>query len=285
MSRLVWFLVALLMLPRVAFTDTPEGLDADVSSGVYREITSLAVARDGVIQLERYWNGADAASFHDTRSATKTLVSLAVGKAIADGKIPGVATPAMNFFAAERPFRFQSATKDAISIRDLLTMSSALGCDDNNWDSPGNEGRMYPARRWLFFVLDLHTEDAYSRDANGYGRFAYCTAGSFLLGQLVERAVGQAFDVYFRQSFELPLGIKEVRWDRSPSGEVQTGGGAEMTTRDLLKIGELIRNRGAYGDEKIIPASWIREMTEPHVVANEEQRYGYQIWARDFCLW
>lgn len=64
---------------------------------------------------------------------------------------------------------------------------------------------------------------------------------------------------------------------------MQTGGGAELTSRDLLKLGELVRSNGVVGDNLILPQSWIDDMLRVHVKANDEQDYGYQWWRRDFA--
>ncbi len=162
-------------------------------------------------------------------------------------------------------------------------MSSSLDCDDNNSESPGNEGRMYPERKWLDFVLDMPTVESYQRNEKGYGPFHYCTAGSFFLGQIVERATGESVDTYTERRILKPLGIDRISWDRSPSGEVQTGGGAELTSRALLALGELVRNDGNLGGHEILSQEWVDEMLFPHVAANEEQDYGYQWWRRDFA--
>lgn len=248
----------------------------------FQQITSVLVSRDGELLGERYWNDATATTLHDTRSATKTLVALGIGAATEQGKIANVDSSAYRFFTAEEPFRFDSSVKQDISIRDLLTMSSALDCDDNIWDTPGNEEHMYPARRWLYFVLDLPTRDDYARNERGFGPFHYCTAGSFLLGQVVQRATDTPFNTFFKTHFQEPLNISEIEWFMSPSGEVQTGGGARMASRDLLKLGELILQRGRFQGRQLVNPAWIDEMTTSHVSANSEQSYGYQIWHREF---
>lgn len=63
----------------------------------------------------------------------------------------------------------------------------------------------------------------WKREADGLGPWRYCTAGSFLLGQIVERAVGERIDSYVARRILDPLGIARAQWDRSPSGEFQTG--------------------------------------------------------------
>ena len=259
-----------------------ESLDAAIHAERFRQITSVLVAEKGRKTVEAYWNGADENTMHDTRSATKTLVALAVGAAIDQGLIGSVLDPAFSYFEHQQPFAFDSETKRAITVRDLLTMSSALDCNDNLQVSPGNEGNMHDRRRWRRFVLDLPTEPGWKRSAAGYGPFRYCTAGSFLLGQLVERVAGLKFDAYFQQQIADPLGIRRIDWYHSGAGEIQTGGGAEMTSRDLLKLGELMLNGGLHAKKRVLSAGWIEEMLTPHVVPNDEQRYGYQTWYKPF---
>ena len=258
-------------------------LDMAIQEGTFRQITSVLVASDGELIYERYWEGGGPEQLNDTRSATKSLTALAVGAAIADGHIDNVNSPAFDFFEQERPYRFPTTLKDEITIKDLLTMSSALDCDDNVRESPGNEGHMYSARKWLYFVLDMPTAENYQRDENGYGPFHYCTAGSFFLGQIVERASGESIDAFTERRILEPLGIRQVSWDKSPSGEIQTGGGTELTSRSLLALGEMVRNGGIHEGQRVLSAEWIDEMLYPHVSANADQNYGYQWWHRNFA--
>jgi len=257
-------------------------LEQAISDESFKQITSVLVSAGGDLVYENYWGKDGPGQLNDTRSAMKTLTALAVGAAVDDGHIPGVQAAAMSWFEAERPFRFSTELKDEITVRDLLTMSSAFDCDDNVRSSPGNEEHMHPARNWTYFVLDLPTKIKYSRDNDGYGPFVYCTANSFLLGQVVQRAVGEQVDHFIQRRILDPLGIQSILWHQSPSGEIMTGGGAEMSSMGLLKLGQLILNEGMHGDQRVISSAWIDEMTTAHRNANERQDYGYQIWREDF---
>ena len=260
-----------------------EALDAAVKAEEFRKITSVLVSYRGELVSESYWAPGAADYLNNTRSATKSLTAMAVGAAIADGAITDVDAPAFSWFETERPFRFSTELKEQITVSDLLTMSSALDCDDNEWSTPGNEEHMYPARRWTFFTVDLPTKEDYRRDERGYGPFSYCTAGVFLLGQIIERATGEPVDEYVERRLLKPLGVDRVRWHRSPSGEIMTGGGTELTSRALLKLADLALDGGTRDDERVLPASWVREMTTARVTAREGVDYGYLWWRQDFA--
>ncbi|MEM8493034.1 MAG: serine hydrolase [Pseudomonadota bacterium] len=258
-------------------------LDEAMHAGTFRQVTSVLVSSGGELVYEQYWGEGGPDVLNNTRSATKSLTAMAVGAAIMDGHITGVGTPALSFFRDEQPFRHPSPQKSAITIEDLLTMSSAFDCNDNDSDSPGNENNMHETRRWTRFVVDLPTKSDYQRNSAGRGPFSYCTAGSFLLGQIVERAVGQPVDQYIESRLLKPLGIDRVAWYRSRSGEVQTGGGAEFTSRSLLRLAELVRQGGQFDGARLLREDYTTVMLSAQLPANDVQDYGYQWWRRDFA--
>ncbi|MEO8448828.1 MAG: serine hydrolase [Gemmatimonadota bacterium] len=85
------------------------------------------IRRHGCTLAERYFNGDDAASLHDIRSATKSITSTLVGIAIQQGLIKCVDEPMTGLLpagmlSAEQRFR----------LRDVLTMRSGLDSDDRD---------------------------------------------------------------------------------------------------------------------------------------------------------
>ena len=137
---------------------------------------------------------------------------------------------------------------------------------------------MYRTRVWKDFALNLPARD-YERDAQGEGPFSYCTAGVFLLGQVVEKATGQRFDTYVQQRIFDPLGIEGVVWRTSRSGEIQSGGQLTIGAEALLKIGRLVLDKGRWKGEQIIPESWVREMVAPRHQLGQHVHYGSLWWS------
>jgi CubicO group peptidase (beta-lactamase class C family) len=75
------------------------------------------------------------------------ITSLAVGVAIRDGAIASVTAPAFEYLTVLAPFQHDTQLKREITVEDLLTMSSALDCDDNVDASPA--GALRAARATL----------------------------------------------------------------------------------------------------------------------------------------
>jgi CubicO group peptidase (beta-lactamase class C family) len=277
--------IALLITLAACKAHAPAGpdftaIDTAIARGDAPKTTSVMIVRGTTTLYEHYFAGSSADALHDTRSATKSLTSLAVGIALDRHAIPSLDAPAFAYLSDLRPFATESPLKDAITIADLLTMSSALDCNDDDDKSPGNEENMYPKDSWTRFAVDIPTRTDYTRDASGRGPFHYCTAGVMLLGQIVQRAAKQPIDEFMAQHLFAPLGIAKWEFSRSPTKEAMTGGGLRLSTRDLAKLSELVRDRGKVGSTQVVPAAFVQAATTVQRPAFPGQDYGYLFWHR-----
>lgn len=266
-------------------------LDRALAGDEFPGITSVLVAREGYLIYERYRDDEidqpAAEILRDTRSATKTVTGMLIGIAIAQGHLGSVDDAVLPLFKDLAPHGHPDQRKAAISLKDLLTMSSLLECNDDNPYSSGNEERMYVTEHWARFVLDLPIKGfapwMTKPQDSPYGRsFSYCTAGVYLLGAAIEKASGQALADFAAEHLERPLGINQVRWNRSPEGIGIGGGGTRYSSRDLLKLAELLRLGGRWGDRQLIPEAWVAQTLSVHLDARDDAGYGYLIWRISF---
>ncbi len=229
--------------------------------GAYGQITSVVVSERGEIAFEEYAEG-DAETLRNTRSCTKTVAGMLLGIAIERGIVDDVDARLEDLLGEPAP---------PVVLRDLLTMSSCLDCDDWHDASPGNEELMYPQEDWLGFALGLPL-----RETTG---FSYCTAGVVALGIALERALGEPLSDFARRELFDPLGIERAEWQRTPRGETSTAGGLELTSRSLLRLGELYLREG----EGLVPREWAAESIRAHARIDEETEYGYLWWLKEYA--
>lgn len=272
------------------------GVAAAIERGEAPKTKSVLVMRGGRderhIVMEQYFAGATAETLHDTRSVGKSITAIATGIAIERGALPGLDAKVFSYLGDLAPFANAGPLKDAITVEDFLTMSSALDCDDDEDDSPGNELNMYPKRAWVRWAVDLPLQADYQRDATGRGPWHYCTAGTLLLGQVIERAAKQPVDAFIAEHVLAPLGIARWAFRRSPSGEVMTGGMLRLRTRDLAAIAWLMRSGGTHRGKQIVPKRFVDAALTVRRHAFRDQDYGYLFWHRvyhtrcgDFPAW
>lgn len=261
-------------------------LDKKILAGDYEKITSVLIAKDGKLIYEKYYNGASVTSKHNTRSATKTIATFLTGIAIKDGKIASEEDKIFDLLQWDQPIQNPDPRKDAITIEDLLTMSSILECSDDDSFSRGNENRMYIVEDWSKFYIDLPVRSyPYSpKPADSpYGRaMSYCSAGAALLSEVVQAAIQMPAERYLKERLLQPLAIENYTLHFSPTGTLNTAGGSEYQSRDLLKFIQLFLQKGSWNGEEILSPNWISKATSPKANAWEGMDYGYLLWLKKF---
>jgi CubicO group peptidase (beta-lactamase class C family) len=263
-----------------------DAITGAIKAGDYKQVTSVLVARHGRVEYEQYFDADGVAGVRNTRSATKTVTGMLVGAAVDRGLLsPG--TRILDYFHDRLPLEHSDPRKARITVEDFLTMSSLLECDDENPYSRGNEERMYLVEDWVKFTLELpikgFPEWETPPEKSPYGRaWSYCTAGATALGPLIERAVKEPLQKFAQRTLFEPLGITDAQWQLTPLHAAMTGGGLQLSTRDLWKLGQLYLNAGRWEGRQVISETWVHRSVSPHANARPDTDYGYLWWLQTF---
>ena len=218
--------------------------------------------------VEVYEEGILTHSYGDTKdniysiySATKTILSVAVGIAVDEGKFD-IGRSVLDYLPeknTERISEEQRNTFNRITIQRLLTMSVG--------DFPFRaEGESY-----IDFALNTEISKPEERV------FHYSNIPAYLVGVALSEALGSDLGSLIEKSIFDPLGIDRFEYDRCPEGYFYGASGVKLTVNELSRIGLLLYNKGVFDGERILSDRYVEEATSVRQM-NREGGYGYFIW-------
>jgi CubicO group peptidase (beta-lactamase class C family) len=249
-----------------------------------QRVTGLLVLKDGRIELERYQYDRTDASRFVSQSMAKSVTSLLVGLAIADGKIASIDDLARRYVP-----ELEGNPYGETSIRHLLQMSSGVkvsevysGTDDVATLSrltagglgPGGPAALEPFRK-------------NERPVPAGTKFAYASVETEVLGLVVRRATGQPLADYLSTRIWQPMGAEsDAIWIVDRSGQEVAYCCLGATLRDYGRLGLLLAKDGRARGQQLVPKEWLLEATRPtpgysHLnpgTATPYLGYGYQFW-------
>jgi CubicO group peptidase (beta-lactamase class C family) len=219
----------------------------------YQGIHSVLIAKDNQLIYEQYFNGYTKDSLHDSRSSFKSITSLLVGIAVDKGFIKNINQKVYEFFP-EYPSLKTDPLKKLLTIKNLLEMKSGFDCEEFN-DTKDCEDTMSLSKDWVEYSLHLPMK-------NKPGEiWAYTSINPMILSGILKKVTHMSVKDFAKKYFFDPLGISSYRWTVDPSGNAMTAGSFYFRPLDMLKIGQLVENKGIYNHKQIISKKWIEQST------------------------
>ncbi|WP_422858099.1 serine hydrolase domain-containing protein [Flagellimonas sp. S174] len=234
---------------------------------------SVLIAKENKLVFETYFDGNNANIPHDLRSASKSISSAVIGIAIDEGILESVDESLYSFIPKEYQHT-KDDQKAKIRIKDLLTMSSGMDVNklasEDYYQNPSNPNS------WLQTVLEAPMVN----EPGTY--FDYGSANPFLLGVCLNARLDMPMETYMHEKLFAPLGITNYINQTDDTERVPYfGGGMLLTSRDLLKFGQLFLNQGEWNGKQVISAEWVAESFGKYgrlQDTRDKNEYGYLWW-------
>lgn len=253
-------------------------LKGSIEEGLFKKINSIIVIKKGKLLLEEYFNGETRYTLHDPRSVGKSFASTIAGIALHEKHLRSE-TQLLKDFYNLHSYKNYTAEKEQVTLKDLLTMSSAFDGNDEEESSAGNEENMYPTNDWVKFTLDLPTrKDAAKKN------WRYFTAGVVLLGDILNKTVPGGLEKYADEKLFKPLDITQYKWQYTPQQVPNTAGSIQMSALDFAKYGQLYKNEGRWNGKQILPKAWVLKTftKQKKIEGRDDEYYGYLFWNKVF---
>jgi CubicO group peptidase (beta-lactamase class C family) len=236
-----------------------------------QRVAGLLVVEDGRILLERYSLGNDERSRWISFSIAKSVVSILIGAAIADGYIGSVDEPITRYLPA-----LAGGGYDGVSIRNVLQMASGVAWNEDYADPESDVARTPRGNLALLRYMSARPRELLPGE-----KFNYNTGETHLAGALLRSAIGNNLSTYLTHQIWRPFGMEsDAEWMLHEPGGGETGGCCIMATlRDYARIGLFAMNGGVLPDgTRVLPDGWMAESTAP---SKGSAGYGYLWWLRD----
>lgn len=229
-----------------------DSLTTAVAGNTYSDIHGILISKNGKLVYERYFNGWNKDSVHDSRSAFKSITSLLMGIAIDKGLIKDVDQKVYSFFPAYTDFSGNNVWKKDMTIEHLLRMESGFDCEEFN-DGKDCETDMMASKDWVNFSLALPMK-------NKPGTvWAYTSCDPMIISGIISRVANMSIMDFAKKYLFEPMGIRHYRWTVDPSGQGMTAGSFYIQPSDMMKIGQMVLQKGMWNGHRIVSADWLQQ--------------------------
>ena len=177
----------------------------------------------------------------ETMSATKSIVSLAIGFLIDDGYLQSLEVPVSEFYP-----EWKQGKKAQITIKHLLNHTSGIQANPNAEE-------IYASPDFVQLALSADLSD------DPGTKFFYNNKAVNLLAGIIKRASGIRMDKYLNKKLFRKLNIPRTDWlwSLDNSGNPHGMSGLQITAPSLAKIGQMVLQKGSWNGQQIISEDWL----------------------------
>jgi CubicO group peptidase (beta-lactamase class C family) len=268
-------MVVLLLLAVMAQTSGPNpahglnagALDRLLERAHQSQSDALIILKDGRKVGEWYFDKPPGPI--EAMSATKSVVSLAFGRLLLDGRLESLDVPVCTFYP-----EWKQGRKEKITIRHLLSQRSGLQCE--RVTTPEIYGS--PDFVQLALCAELIEEPGTT--------FRYNNKACNLLAGVVQKASGKRMDKLLGEEVFKPLGITDWSWSLDDAGNPHAMSGLQIRPADFAKLGQLMLDGGRWDGRQILPESFVLEAVRDdfHPRADAKVKSVSELWGRHYGL-
>ncbi|PNU06639.1 hypothetical protein A8V01_00085 [Novosphingobium guangzhouense] len=216
--------------------------------------SAFMVWHRGRLVEQSYFGGVRDDTPIISKSLSKPLAVIAVGRAIAKGHIASLDQPMADFIT-----EWRGTPRAAITIRQVLGMRSGLLPQGVASDPADILNRAY-----LHPYHDRIIIDEYPLVDTPGSRYEYSNANGELIAPLIERATGKPFADWIAREVLAPIGARGGQiWMNRAGGTPHSGCCALMPAETYLRLGILLARDGVWEGRRLLPNGFVRAMTTP----------------------
>lgn len=251
-------------------------LAKEIGEGKYGRYDSLLISQNNKLVFESYHQRGRAQLAHGQASATKGYTSLIVGRAIQLGYLTmaDLNKPIISFL---KDIDTSKLTKGAekITLHKALTMHGGLTVEREKWQELEKSPDQLQGQKLVQTLLEHSAPITKETQVYKYGNF-----NPMLVMTVIDAVTPNGAEAFIKSEVLDKLNISNYDWATHASGLPQAGWMVKLTSRDMLKLGSLVMNKGKWQGKQFISPEYVAKATSSLVNPTEdwmpeEYRYGY----------
>ncbi len=228
--------------------------------------SAFIVIHKGKVVAEQYFGGATATTEIVSKSLAKPITALAIGRAIALGKVKSLDQPVTDFIP-----EWKGTPKAAILIRHLLDMRSGLLAQGFSVEPMNMWSRAYLHPYHERIILEEYP----LTDPPG-SIYEYSNATSELIALIIERATGRRYAEFIGSEVLKPIGASGGHvWINRPKGLAHSGCCALLPATSYARMAMLVAQDGKWGGKQLLPKGYVTAMKTGTA---QNPHYGLGLW-------
>lgn len=259
-------------------------LAQEIAEKKHGSYDGLLIAYKGKLLFESYYLRGRVNLPHEQSSATKGYTSMILGRAIQLGYLTmaDLHKPIINFLKDLDRSKLVAGT-EKITLHKILTMRSGIRISEDKRkefnENPNQLKGQKLVQTWLEYSAPI------TRESQSY----LYGPDPVLVMQLIDAVVPGSAKDFIKTELLDKLGITNYIWQNAVSGLPEAGWRVSMTSRDMLKWGMLVFNKGKWNGEQLIPEAFVTKATSKITkpTANWQPKtysYGYFWYQADIIV-
>lgn len=239
--------------------------EADTYAAAMRS-SAFLVWHKGALAHSWYGAGMTAETPLLSKSLSKPITALAVGRAIALGKIRGLDQP-LSEILPELP----GTQKGRILVRHLLDMRSGM------LDQGFSPDPAHPLNRaYLSTEHGREIVEDYPMIAEPGTRYSYANAPSDMVALVIERATGRRYGEFVGSELFKPIGAAGgTIWVDREGGLAHSGCCTYLPAETYLRMAMLVLDDGVWRGKRLLPKGYTAAMRKG---TDQNPNFGLGIW-------
>ncbi len=209
-------------------------------------------------------------------SITKSYTALAIGRAMQLGylSMADLNRPVVSFFKDINQENLAKGTKE-ITLHQAMHMNSGIRIDKNKAKQALQRPENFKGQGQVQLYLELS-----QAISNNSKKFKYQASDPTLAMQVLEAVVPGSAETFIKTELLGKMAINNYAWQQDLSGLPKAAAGASLRSRDMLKMGMLVMQKGKWKNQQLIPVNFIEQATSA-IDVNRFRSYGYFWWGHE----